>query len=85
MKEYIPTGTSGKYIEYDPATNISRVITKSEIETQITNWEAELESLPEITDEFLLAWAKENYPTGTQKELLNSLINEANAIIEKLD
>lgn len=54
--------TDNKFIEYNPDTDKSRVIIKSEVEAQLANMQEHLEDLPEITDEYLLEWARQQYP-----------------------
>lgn len=73
-----------KWVEVDEALGKSTIIDKPELEDQIEKWNAEIESLPELTDEFLLEWAKNNYPQGKQKTLLENLISTAEAKLANL-
>lgn len=64
----------GVYVEFDETNNKSRVIVKSEIEKQVSDLEQQVSELPEITDEFLLEWARENYQNSKLAERREQLI-----------
>ena len=76
--------TDDKWIEFDSVTNTSKVLSKSELQGQIDKWVIESDALPEATDEFLLQWAKDNYPIGRQKDLLKNLIDTAQLKIDSM-
>jgi hypothetical protein len=64
------------------------MISKSNLEAQITEAQKRLEAIPATpTDEELLAWARTNYPMmnySTEKTALEKIIADNTAILEEL-
>lgn len=51
-----------EYIKYDTTKKISEILYKNELLQQKIDYENNIAGLPEITDTFLLEWAKQRQP-----------------------
>lgn len=52
-----------KFVKYDLVSKISKVLSISDLQTELANVLNEIENLPPPpTDEDLLAWAREHFP-----------------------
>jgi len=51
-----------EYIKYDTTRKISEILYKNELLQQKIDYENNIAGLPEITDTFLLEWAKQRQP-----------------------
>lgn len=87
MMQYIKL-TDDKFIEYNSDTDKTRVIVKSEVEEQLAGMQAHLKELPEVTDKYLLEWARENYPrieAVKERELTLKDISNLQTLLENLN
>ena len=50
------------FIDYDPAAKVASVCSKQNLAAEISSAQSEVETIEQPSDEFLLQWAKENYP-----------------------
>lgn len=80
--------SSDKFIQYDETNDTSRVIVKSELESQLTEAKARLAEIPPAsTDKELLEWAKANYPFmdySNEKQSLEQIISEGEATLASM-
>ena len=79
---------SNTFIEYDPINESSTVLKKDELETALASARTRLEEIPSVvSDEELLAWARNNYPQVnyvTEIQSLNKIIAEGTTRLEAI-
>jgi len=75
--------TDDKFIEYNPATDRSRVIVKSDVEKQLQDATEHLSEMP--GDEQLLEWARANYPNRVGIQRIEQRISELTLLLENLN
>ncbi|MEM5811008.1 MAG: hypothetical protein QXP66_03850 [Candidatus Aenigmatarchaeota archaeon] len=76
------------YIEFDEERKTSNVLSKSKLENELAFYQNQLDNLPlPITDEELLAWARENHPQASVEKsrmLITAEIEKIESLLSKL-
>lgn len=82
MAQYIQsTENPDLWVIVQPAQRRVTIVSKTELEAELAQDQAQLEALPApLTNAQLLAWAKANYPDSGYEESRRKLTNEINRL-----